>query len=258
MSVEKYLVSKEESEYSIIPNQVAQGLAYNLEALGLYLYIFSLPPAWVFYKSHLMEVCHVGVKKLNKLLKILNSHGLLEIAQVKDAQGKFAHFDLRVKNGKSFINQPLTLAQPEGQNCRTAKTVRTEKNSYKENINKENINIKKENKKLICATDVARPPTDEIFFDQFWSMYPRKRDKARARDIWIAKGYDKIAHQIMGDIRNRLMNDHSWSEVEFIPYPSKYLKYERWTDEVSLKVIKPEKENGLERAMRLCLNKKDA
>ncbi len=157
MSVEKYQTSKDEVGYCTIPNEVSQGLCYNLEALGLYLYIFSLPPNWTFYKSKLREVCNVGIKKINSLLKTLEEHGLLSVKQVRNDKGEFSYFDMRVRNPKNFINKDLLEKTPEGKNCRAAKTVRTVKNTYKRNIEKINNIFNKDNvffdKKIINPVD---------------------------------------------------------------------------------------------------------
>ena len=125
MSVDKkYKIAKRNSNFSIIPNKVSQSLNYNLQALGLYVYIFSLPPEWEFYKSHLMKVCNIGINKLNRLLCILEDHGLVQSVRVRNAQGRFSHFEMTVHSGESFKNSNLDESvQPHHGFCHVEKTV---------------------------------------------------------------------------------------------------------------------------------------
>lgn len=146
--------------------------------------------------------------------------------------------------------------------------------------------IQKKKDKSICAIDIAQPKSKPSSFDRspqkpealtekqadppkpalqlvasqgnfekFWDIYPRKKDRKRAQEIWRRRRYDEIADLIMNDIAQRLLNDAQWKTAQYIPYPTNYLKGERWEDEVELMRIKPSvnKETPTERAMRMCL-----
>lgn len=95
--------------------------------------------------------------------------------------------------------------------------------------------------KDICASDDARAQNTSIHFDSFWELYPKKKDKIRALEIWKKKRYDTIATLIMEDVKNRTLNEAAWQTEQYIPHPSTYLKNQRWTDELTLQKIKPEK-----------------
>ena len=101
---------------------------------------------------------------------------------------------------------------------------------------KEETYIKSKDKS-ICATDVAQDR-----FQDFWFIYPRKKDKKRAHNIWRREKLDNKADMIIEDVKHRLQNDSSWKDETYIPHPSTYLSFERWTDEVKLEVIKNKKE----------------
>lgn len=155
MSVQKYLINKESNNFTIIPNKVIQGLVSNLELLGLYLHLLSLPPNWSFHKTQLQQQCNIGIKKLEKFLKLLVAHNLIHIAQNRDSKGKFTFFDLTVYNGEHFKNIDLQeLSTPCVKNRPTVNGS-TVKNSYKRNII-ENKNIKRESterKKRVPLSD---------------------------------------------------------------------------------------------------------
>ncbi len=69
-------------------------------------------------------------------------------------------------------------------------------------------------------------------FDEFWSIYPIKREKKKARDKWKAKRLDAIADQLIADVRNRIKSDEQWLRG-FAPHATTYLNGERWEDELS-------------------------
>ena len=68
-------------------------------------------------------------------------------------------------------------------------------------------------------------------FDDFYSIYPKKKDKAKAQKIWdklkIEKDSD-IYYKIIYHVSNAYINtDH-----QYIPYPTTYLNGRRWEDEI--------------------------
>lgn len=161
MSKQKCRISKKRSNFSIISNSVSQTLNYNLAALGLYVYLFSLPHDWEFHKSHLRKVCNVGEKKLNNLLKILSDHKLVNVSQIRKENGQFSHFDIDIDDGSAFIHNP----QPEGQNCRTAENGGAVKQSYKEDIKAFKKEYKNQERESIVRAKRV-PLSDSFVFNE--------------------------------------------------------------------------------------------
>ena len=67
-------------------------------------------------------------------------------------------------------------------------------------------------------------------FDEFWTEYPRKTDKAEARRAWnkLRPG-DKLRAEIMAGLR-RWKQSEQWNKEggQFIPYAQKFLNRQRW------------------------------
>lgn len=80
---------------------------------------------------------------------------------------------------------------------------------------------KKEQKHVASATRFA----------EFWSAYPKKAGKQPAEKAWRLKRLDGKADEIIADVKARIATDRRWLE-DFIPDPVKYLREERWTDEI--------------------------
>jgi hypothetical protein len=160
MSVQKYLINKESNNFTIIPNKIIKGLVNNLELLGFYLHLLSLPPNWSFHKTQLQKECNVGIKKLEKFLKLLVAHNLISIAQNRDSKGKFTFFDLTVYNGDNFkIIDLQELSTPCVKN-RPTDNGSTVKNTYKRKIIQ-----KKEIKRESTARKRREPLSDDFVFD---------------------------------------------------------------------------------------------
>ena len=228
MAVQKYVISKNSSNFTVFPNKVLQGLNYCLEALGLFVYLASLPPAWTFHKSHLSASCNIGANKLDKLLKVLAHHNMVSVQQVRDAQGRFAHFDVQIFDGSDFIshenNDLENRVQPFNENRGTVNGA-----MVLEPINtinkKETKNIKQ---KLLSASEDARDR-----FGEFWAAYPRKVNKMRAAKIWKSQKLDERATEILADISKRKALDAQWLQLQYIPHPTTYLNGQRWEDEIT-------------------------
>ena len=93
-------------------------------------------------------------------------------------------------------------------------------------------NNKKYNNKNInkrdCATGVARSPS----FDTFWNLYPVKKNRLRAKQIWDEKGCEAKSGLICEDVSKRKRFDSQWQDKKYIPHPYNYLADQLWEDEM--------------------------
>lgn len=105
--VDQTFKSTKKGGYCVVGNDIAQAFRRNLEALGLYIFLLSLPDQWEFKKSWLMKETGLGIHKLNRLLAVLSKHNLVKTKQRK-ISGKFAEFEMEIFDGKDFKNKDLT------------------------------------------------------------------------------------------------------------------------------------------------------
>lgn len=104
--------------------------------------------------------------------------------------------------------------------------------SLKEDKKYRSIEDKKleENKKIIQKTILCNWTLhDTPSFEKFWSLYPNKKDKKKARDKFSKLSLEKKQQAI--DWISRLMKSDQWKKW-FIPLPTTYLNGERREDEV--------------------------
>ncbi|MCB1636055.1 MAG: hypothetical protein KDI51_15815, partial [Xanthomonadales bacterium] len=68
-------------------------------------------------------------------------------------------------------------------------------------------------------------------FDVFWAAYPRKENKKKAVAVWKSRRLDRLADQIITDVRARSSRHRPWRE-RVIPHAETYLRNDRWEDEI--------------------------
>ena len=73
-------------------------------------------------------------------------------------------------------------------------------------------------------------------FEDFWTVYPKKRKKKTAKEIWCRKKLSHKADTLIADIENRKLRDQQWKDG-YVPDPTTYLNQERWDDELAPAVI---------------------
>ncbi len=67
-------------------------------------------------------------------------------------------------------------------------------------------------------------------FDRFWEVYPVKVGEKPAAAIW--KRIKPDVEMLLADIQERSAKDSKWING-YVPNPTKYLKEERWNDEIT-------------------------
>jgi len=79
-------------------------------------------------------------------------------------------------------------------------------------------------------------------FDEFWKVYPNKKDKQKAIIAWAKNEPDlqKVLKAL-----NTQKNSEQWKKEDgrFIPLPTTWLNGARWEDEVSNKLVKSSYDN---------------
>lgn len=70
-------------------------------------------------------------------------------------------------------------------------------------------------------------------FEDFWNLYPKKKDKKDAKKIWDRLKLWKIAPLIIEKLSLQIEKEEQWKDPQFIPLPSTYLRGSRWEDEIT-------------------------
>lgn len=98
-------------------------------------------------------------------------------------------------------------------------------------------------KKVLDAPDDNR-------FDEFWSAYPRKVAREKAKTAWKQVKKDEIG-KILEDISlRRVTEDWTKEGGKYIPHPTTYLNGKRWNDERTPSATKTVKQMTDEEILR--------
>jgi hypothetical protein len=90
----------------------------------------------------------------------------------------------------------------------------------------------------VTETEDIRPPfmskKQENYFDQFWSVYPRKKSKGQAERTWVKLNPNEQLLASMIATIERAKTSVEWTSGggQFIPYPSTWLNAKGWEDEI--------------------------
>jgi len=97
--------SKHASNYTVIPNDLFKS-GMSLEAIGMLVYLLSLPHDWVVYKTTLHEKFGLGKEKTHRIFKELQQFGYVISVQKFAENGRFEY--QHVVYDKPFNNENLT------------------------------------------------------------------------------------------------------------------------------------------------------
>lgn len=174
--------------------------------------------SFVFYRSFQRSIQHLDASEQLEVYHAIIAYALDQVEpeltrysqavweaikpQIAANQRKY---EAGLRGGKPKANQDLTIPKPSPNLM------------YNVNDN-ENDNVnEKENEK---------DNENEQRFDQFWTTYPRKTDKARAKRSFLRL---TIAEQELAV--SNIARLYSETPAQYIPHPSTYLNGKRWEDQ---------------------------
>lgn len=239
MAIQKYKpefeegsLSKQSVPFTQLCNKTIQNCT-NMEAIGMWAYLQSMPDDWRLNPVHLKTHFKIGKNKVYKILTYLIDAKLIVRHVQISVQGTRIKTTYTVLNGTEFVDPATVVEQcaplpqyPEVDNPEVDNRDYTKERGLKK---KEDI---KETSSNISATDVAQE-NEACAFNTLWDIYPVKKNKIRAKKIWERKKLNKIAVLICNDVSNRHVNDSAWADEQYIPHPSTYLQNELWNDEIT-------------------------
>lgn len=237
MSIEKLSdeskTTREKIPFTQISNTVINNIK-NGDAFLVWAYLLSKTRNWKVIKQDIKNNYGFGDLKIKKIMSYLHRCGLIDYAQPVCATGHFAHVQICVKSGAQFNPNIKYLAdkKEKKQECTAGiENRRAVDRTYgndellKKELTKE---IKQPKIKDICASDDARSS-----FERFWNIYPRKKDKARALAIWCKLRLWEKEDYIVERLLKQTRHDHQYQTIQFVPYPERYLRNERYEDEIT-------------------------
>lgn len=206
--------STPKEKFLIVQNDVVQNKTLSFKAKGFLCYILSLPDDWILHKSYVIKEFGIGRDALNSIFKELEKAGYLVITDmITDESGRF--------KGKNYLfyDEPLAI---KGIDTDAGFPSTVDPSTANQHLQSTNTN-----KVLIQQKD------EQTDFEDVWSLYPRKKDKAIARKYYNAKARELERADIKKAVINYSeMVAHEKTEEKYIKAGRSFFSNEGWRDYV--------------------------
>jgi len=187
----------------------------SLQAKGLLVYLMSHKIGYTITRGQIIRESAGGRNRVDSAIQELVTAGYLQTEKTRRDDGRNGTLAFTICNPE-VENQPLEI--PDVENPQVENPQVENQPAIVNNLIK-NINTKEINH--------SATKTD---FDLFWSLYPRKVGKGKAREVFFdvckAYGVDVVLAGVQ-----RLAADPNLPETQFVPHPTTWLRREGWDDE---------------------------
>ena len=174
--------------------------------------------------NHLASVCEMSRRSVEGHLTILEQLGLIKrFNQYRDRGGKTSNSYSLDLMGTSEHN---SSTDTDTQNLRMV--CEKSAHGHTQNLRMNNLGINNLGKETnISSSD------DEVdyYFDQLWSLYPRKVGKGQARKAFKAASKKKDFYELLPKLMDYVQTLEG-KDKQYIPHLATWLNGERWEDEV--------------------------
>lgn len=146
-----------QSRYTVIDNSVLQDDRLSFGARGLFIYMWSMPDDWQFYKKVLYKQSTEGRKKIDSYVAELQALGYLALKNKRQTRGKFGGYDWVLRDSlpeKSYPQDAPTVAPSPSTVDRQRSTDNGRPTAVKEQLQSNHQqNTHKQSKKLINSPE---------------------------------------------------------------------------------------------------------
>ncbi len=240
MSIQKYKpqfesggINKQSVPFTQLCNKTIQNCT-NMEAIGMWAYLQSMPDEWELNPNQLKKHFNVGKNKIYRILTYMIEAKLIVRHVHVCAKGTRVKTTYTVLNGMEFLepSRPVQECAPLPQNPEVDNPEVDNRDYIKErDLQKKEKDIKEIS--LINSASENAQEKSTINFDEFWKIYPVKKNKVRAKKIWDRNKLDKLSAEICFDVTRRVHGCAQWNDIQFIPHPSTYLANKLWNDDLT-------------------------
>ncbi len=226
--------------YTVMSNYHLRDKRLSLKSKGLLSVILSLPEGWDYTISGLAVICDTGRDAIRAAIGELEKAGYITRRQLNQG-GKFGGNQYIIREIPTEVQQPLsgfpaTVIPPAETPSRENPTEIIKDQSITDlsnpPISPEDGELPKAPKKrgrAKASEAASNTPSD---FDLFWSAYPRKVDKKKARAAF-AKVRAPVSQLLAALEAQKKTEQWVKDGGRFVPHPTTWLNGERWEDDVT-------------------------
>ena len=194
-----------EGHFTQIPNAYLRDGRLSLRARGLFGLILSNVEGWSLSVAQLQKDSPEGRDAIRKAIAELEEFGYLMRLQPRN-NGRFDESTWVTQDpyGLPMTGFPMTVKP-------------TTVNPYTKNTNNKNT--------------IEKNTTEELMrFDEFWELYPRKRDKGKAKKAYKAATAKASEEEIIEGAKSYVIEVQDKDPI-YVKYPASWLNAESWANE---------------------------
>lgn len=174
--------------------------------------------------NHLANVCEMSRRSVEGHITVLEQLGLIKrFNQFRDRGGKTSNSYSLDLMGTSEHN---SSTDTDTQNLRMV--CEKSAHGHTQNLRMNNLGINNLGKE----TNISSSNDEgDYYFDQLWSLYPRKIGKGQARKAFKAASKKIDFYDLLPKLMD-FVNTLEGKDKQYMPHLATWLNGERWTDEV--------------------------
>ena len=239
-------VRRQKLPYTNVQNQIIWDQRLRPPTRWLLIAMLSLPEDWDYSIRGLAAKTGISKDTISRMLRELEEAGYLRREEQSREEGKFAQAVYVVTDVAGAFGDPPEPPEPEPEpapepcpnSSDTAGTPcpglsDTENSPQQNNIyTKYPPIVPQQGDGGTQGQKTSRRAADWDMFERFWSAYPRKRNKERARRAWRKLAPDLETCRAMSDALERDKRSRQWTKDngEYIPHASTWLNNRPWED----------------------------
>lgn len=202
--------------YTHMANYHFREKGMSLKAKGLLSLMLSLPEEWDYSINGLATLSKDGRESVMNTLAELEQFGYLKRTKLNDSKGRFTGYDYDIFEKPNTENPYTGNPNTDKPNTENPTQLNT----------KESSNNKSNTKEINTKQDIYP-------FEEFWSVYPKKKAKEAAKKAWVKLKPDETLGKTIITAVLKTVNTADWKKDngKYIPYPATYLNGKRWEDE---------------------------
>ena len=225
---ETIITVRRRTGFTVLPNSTLRDSRLTLKTRAVLAIMVSMPDDWDYTVSGLAVICGVGKDAVRTSLRELEANGYLTRVQRHNEAGHFSR------------NEYIVTDEPTG----GGEIPLSDRPSTAEPLTDEPLTDNPTQQNKDCTNTPYSPPKGDVskssgqgvdwdLFERFWTAYPRKQNKERARRAWKKLHPDLELCRIMSAALERDKRSEQWrrDNGDFIPHPASWLNGRRWEDE---------------------------
>jgi hypothetical protein len=204
-----------DGNFTTVDNDWIRSSGLSVGANFLWVYLISHRIGYELRDSQILRETGFGRKGLRAARKELVEKGWLVLQRTKNPDGSLGTYSYHLQDPRDPSG---TVAAGTVEQGTVAQGPDIRKPSSKKTIQEKNNE-------------------GDIAFSQFWSEYPRKKDKGHARRAF-EKALEKTDLETILNAVRLYKEQESDNDIEFIAYPATWLNGERWEDDYDIQPLR--------------------